>query len=331
MLAWCGIFFAVSVLGTWRALGYARQHQLLDQPGDRRSHRIPTPRGGGVGAVIALAVAAVALLVRFPAHVTMLGAFLAALLLVAGIGWMDDHRPLSARVRLAVHALAGAVLAAAAWAGEGSAAMAVAGFVTVLVLTNAWNFMDGIDGIAATQAALVGAALALVSGAPWSWLALALVASACGFLPFNLPQARIFLGDVGSGALGLAVAVLVLTAGRADPTLWMLLSLPLSAFLVDTGLTLLRRMVRRERWWTAHVQHAYQRLAARTGGHLRVTAGYGVWTVSSVLLMVLIRHASPGVVFSVVIAWYTVAAAIWAWAQRWASTGAATDREQGWQ
>lgn len=331
MLVWCGVLFALSVLGTWLALGYARQRELFDQPGERRSHHVPTPRGGGIGVVIALAVAGAALLLRFPGHVAMLAAFLVALLLVAGIGWMDDHRPLSARIRFGVHALAGAVLAAAVWSTGGSGATAATAFIAVLVLTNAWNFMDGIDGIAATQAALVGAALAFANGGPWSWLALALLAAACGFLPFNLPRARIFLGDVGSGALGLAVAVLVLAAGGADPTRWLLLSLPLSAFLVDTGLTLLGRIVRRERWWTAHVQHAYQRLAARAGGHAGVTTGYAVWTALSVVLMVLIRQTSPGFVLSVVMAWYTVAAALWACAQYWTRRVVSKDREQGWR
>lgn len=331
MLVWCGVLFAISVLGTWLALGYARQRQLLDHPGERRSHRVPTPRGGGMGAVIALAVAAAALLARFPEDALLLAAFLVSLLLVAGVGWVDDHRPLSARARLGVHALAGVVLAGAVWTTGGGGAMAATAFVAVLVLTNAWNFMDGIDGIAATQAAVVAAGLAFAHGGPWAWLAVALLAASCGFLPFNLPRARIFLGDVGSGALGLTVAALVITAGRTDPVSWLLLLLPLSAFLVDTGLTLLRRIVRRERWWTAHVQHAYQRLAARTGGHIRITAGYAAWTALSVVLMVVIRHTSAGFVSSVVLGWYTVAAALWLCAQYWTRSVVSKDREQGWQ
>lgn len=318
MLVWCGVFFALSVVGTWLALGYSRQRQLVDLPGERRSHRVPTPRGGGMGLAVAIAAAAVALAARSPGETALFAAFIAALLLVAGIGWLDDHRPLPARVRIGVHAVAALVLASAYWGVERHPGIAAGAFVAVLVLTNAWNFMDGIDGMAATQAALVGAALGFANGGAWQWLALALVAAACGFLPFNLPRARIFLGDVGSGALGLTVAVLVVSAGRGDPTSWLLLLLPLSAFLVDTGLTLLRRIVRRERWWSAHVQHAYQRLAARTGGHLRVTLGYAGWTLASTVLMVVVRKTSPGFVSSVVFGWYIVAAALWLVAQRWA-------------
>ena len=328
MLAWCGVFFALSVVGTWLALGYARQHQLVDLPGERRSHRVPTPRGGGIGLVLAIATAAVALAARFPEQTILLAAFVAALLLVAGIGWLDDHRPLPARFRLGVHALAALVLATAYWGVERHFGMAAGAFVAVLVLTNAWNFMDGIDGIAATQAALVGAAMAFANGAAWQWLALALVVAACGFLPFNLPRARIFLGDVGSGALGLTVAALLVSAGRGDPASWLLLLLPLSAFLVDTGLTLLRRIVRRERWWAAHVQHAYQRLAVRAGGHLRVTVGYAAWTIASILLMVVVRKTSPGFVSSVVFGWYIVAAALWVLAQRWAGWSDWQDKER---
>lgn len=328
MLVWCGVFFALSVVGTWLALGYSRQRQLVDLPGERRSHRVPTPRGGGIGLVLAIAVAAVALAVRYPNDTVLLAAFVAALLLVAGIGWLDDHRPLPARVRLGVHALAALVLASAYWGVERHLGMAAGAFFAALVLTNAWNFMDGIDGIAATQAILVGAALAFGNDGAWQWLALALVAAAGGFLPFNLPRARIFLGDVGSGALGLAVAALVVSAGRGDPASWLLLLLPLSAFLVDTGLTLLRRIVRRERWWAAHVQHAYQRLAARTGGHLRVTMGYATWTAASIVLMVVVRKTSPGFVSSVVFGWYIVAAALWLVAQGWARSGDSKSREQ---
>ena len=327
MLVWCGVFFALSVVGTWMALGYSRQRQLVDLPSDRRSHRVPTPRGGGIGLVVAIAAAAVALAAHFPDEAIVLWAFVAALLLVAGIGWLDDHKPLPARVRLGVHAAAALVLASGYWGVERHLGMATGAFVAALVLTNAWNFMDGIDGIAATQAALVGAALGFANGGAWQWLALALVAAACGFLPFNLPRARIFLGDVGSGALGLTVAALVVAAGRGDPASWLLLLLPLSAFLVDTGLTLLRRIVRRERWWAAHVQHAYQRLAARTGGHLRVTAGYAAWTIASILLMVVVRKTSAGFLSSVVFGWYIVAAALWLVAQWWVGWGASKGKE----
>src|SRR5690606_7576504 len=165
----------------------------------------------------------------------------------------------------------------------------------VPVLVNVWNFMDGIDGLAASQAALAAAGLALLAGeGPAVLPALALSAACLGFLPFNFPRARIFLGDVGSGALGFALAVLVVLLPSDAPTddrvgVLLLAALPLSAFLVDATLTLSGRIVRRERWWTAHVEHAYQRFAVRAGSHAPVTMAYAAWTaVATVAAVVLL-------------------------------------------
>src|SRR3546814_3920624 len=119
--------------------------------------------------------------------------------------------------------------------------------------------MDGIDGIAALQALVVAGGGALLAGDPASrWMALALAAACLGFLPLNLPRARIFLGDVGSGALGYALALVIVLAAvgggeASSPAAWMLLLLPPSAFLVDAALTLAARIFRGERWWTPHV------------------------------------------------------------------------------
>ncbi|MGN6112212.1 MAG: hypothetical protein ACTHOC_04265, partial [Luteimonas sp.] len=220
-------------------------------------------------------------------------------LLVAGIGWLDDHRPLSPAPRLAVHAVAAALLAWALHAGGASPAVAVAGVVLALVLVNVWNFMDGIDGLAASQALVAAAAYALFAGAgPVSWLGLALAAACAGFLPFNLPRARIFLGDVGSGALGYLLAVLAalcLPAGGSGHA--SLLLLPLMAFGVDASLTLARRILRGERWWEPHVQHAYQSQARRRG-HGVVTAGYLGFALAASVLMLAAKEWPPAAMMS---------------------------------
>src|SRR5690606_21830627 len=135
---------AVSALGTWLTLRYARR-RLLDLPGERRSHTVPTPRGGGLGITIALlAGTALAVAGGVLAPLPAL-AFAAGLLLVAGIGWIDDHRPLSPWSRLAVQCLAGLVLAAGLYAGQGDWRWALLACAAVPVLVNVWNFMDGID------------------------------------------------------------------------------------------------------------------------------------------------------------------------------------------
>jgi UDP-N-acetylmuramyl pentapeptide phosphotransferase/UDP-N-acetylglucosamine-1-phosphate transferase len=174
---------------------------------------------------------------------------------------------------------------------------------------NVWNFMDGINGIAVSQAAIVAAAIAAAS--PSTAAAGIAVAAACiGFLPFNFPRARIFLGDVGSGALGLLVACLCVRAGGARIVDAVLVMLPLSAFLVDAGLTLARRVLRRERWWEPHAQHLYQALARRHG-HTAVTLAYAAWTSLASLAMLALRDASTAFIMASLALCYTTAAILW--------------------
>jgi UDP-N-acetylmuramyl pentapeptide phosphotransferase/UDP-N-acetylglucosamine-1-phosphate transferase len=262
-------------------------------------------------------VATSALAWRQPQQIVLLVAFALGLVLVAGVGLVDDHRPLSARLRLAVHAVAGLVFALGAAGTFGDLKIALAAFVAVMVLTNVWNFMDGINGLAASQAVVVGSMLALAAGGTWALLGLALVAACLGFLPFNFPRARIFLGDVGSGALGFTLAALFTAALAAMPDSGVVLLIPLSAFLVDAGLTLARRVLRRERWWTAHTQHAYQQWAARLGSHTPVTLAYAGWTAVACLVAgVVVRTSDSGELYAV--GWMTLAALTWAGLQRWA-------------
>lgn len=318
MTVWLVLFLAIGAIGTWLARAYAVQRNLIDHPGDRRSHGTATPRGGGIAIVLALLVATLAVALRDPPRAPPLLGFATALLLVAGIGWWDDHRPLPVWVRLGAHVIAAVVLATAVFSAYGELGLAIATFAAALVLTNVWNFMDGINGIAVTQAALVAAGFAAaVSGNAWGWLGWALVAACLGFLPFNFPRARIFLGDVGSGALGLAISVLAIVAVAEDPMHWPLAFLPPSAFLIDAGLTLGRRLVRGERWWTAHTQHAYQLWARRIGGHPPVTLGYAAWTCLAMLLAASLR-SGPGffLTLAAVFAWYISGAFLWVCLQR---------------
>lgn len=332
MTVWLALFFAIGALGTWLARAYAVQRNLIDHPGERRSHGMATPRGGGIAIVLAVLVATLALAVRDPSRATLLVGLLVALLLVAGIGWWDDHRPLPAWVRLGVHIVAASILAAMVFSAYGETWLAIAAFIAALVLTNAWNFMDGINGLAASQAALVAAAYAAaISGSIWAWLGWALVAACAGFLPFNFPRARIFLGDVGSGALGFAIAALAVIAVGEDGIAWPLALLPLSAFVIDAGLTLSRRLVRGERWWTAHAQHAYQGWARRVGSHVTVTLGYATWTGLGLLLTAGLHfHTGVFLTFAAVFAWYTSGAFLW-WCLQGRGTGSRQADQMEWR
>ena len=326
MTVWLALFFAIGAVGTWLARTYAVQRNLIDHPGERRSHGTATPRGGGIAIVLALLVATLALAVRDPSSVVMLAGFAAGLLLVAGIGWWDDHRPLPVGSRLAVHAIAASMLSIVVFSTYGEFWLAIAAFAAAVVLTNIWNFMDGINGLAASQAALVAAAFAAaMSGSAWGWLGWALVAACVGFLPFNFPHARIFLGDVGSGALGFAIAALAVTA-VGDGMAWPLAWLPLGAFVIDAGLTLGRRIWRAERWWTAHAQHAYQGWARRIDSHVPVTLGYAAWTGLGVLLAIGLHSRNWLFMLTGVLAWYTSGALLWWCLQRRGAGNRGADR-----
>jgi len=268
---------------------------------------MPTPRGGGISFVMAYLVLLCILYLWGTGQLRPSVGLLTVLLFgggsVALIGFIDDHRHVPIRWRFSVHAMAAMLAvyllgvplckdgALGFWMGMVLAPLAVVAIVWSL---NLFNFMDGIDGIASIEAITVtgGAALILYllgsTGAEIFWL-MALAASVAGFLVWNWPPARIFMGDSASGFLGFAIPVLALySAGEGGISLWSWLIL-LGVFLVDATWTLVRRMFSGQRWYEAHASHAYQILArqridsanrpgvdsdqARARGHRWVTLG----------------------------------------------------------
>lgn len=326
LAAWATLCFAIALAGTWLARRYALRARLIDHPGERRSHAVATPRGGGIAIVAAVLPVLVALGLRDAQARALFAPIVLGLLLVAGIGWRDDHRPLPASLRLAVHGIAAALLAWGLHAAGAGTAVVACGFALALVLVNIWNFMDGIDGLAAGQALVVALAYAAFAaiggGGAVTWLGVALAAACAGFLPFNLPRARIFLGDVGSGALGFLVAVLaVLSLRDTGEAQAPLLLLPLLAFGVDASLTLARRILRGERWWEAHAQHAFQ-AHARRSGHGPVTAGFTAWTLVASAFMVAAKAAPAPVIMCATVVSMVLAVGTWWFLQaRRAATG----------
>lgn len=267
---------------------------VLDIPNERSSHKIATPRGGGVAVVLTASVGFLALAWVGGLRIELLLALLVGGLSVAVAGLVDDRHPLRPSSRLAVHAIA--AIWSVFWVGGVHALLigshlvlldrvgtllAVLGIVWTL---NLFNFMDGIDGIAGSQAVFVacgGAVLTLIGGGPAEIAGAGFVfASAClGFLFWNWPPARIFMGDVGSGYMGYVLGVLALGAVRSDPSaLWVWLILG-AVFFVDATVTLVRRLLRGERIYEAHRSHAYQWLARRWGSHKRVTTAVLVLNV----------------------------------------------------
>jgi Fuc2NAc and GlcNAc transferase len=263
---------------------------LLDIPNGRSSHTVPTPRGGGVAIVVSYLVA---LAVLFGEGVLSSAAFAAmagAGLGIAALGFLDDHGHVAARWRLLGHFFAaiwalcwlgglppvtffGATFELS-WIGHGLAAL------FLVWLLNLYNFMDGIDGIASVEAVCVclGAALIYLLGdhAEMTWQPLLLAAAVFGFLIWNFPPAKIFMGDAGSGFLGIILGVLSLQAAWiSSQLLWAWLIL-LGVFIVDATVTLIRRLVRGDKIYEAHRSHAYQFASRKYGKHLPVTSAVGV-------------------------------------------------------
>lgn len=280
----------VSVLLTGALRRYALARSLLDIPNARSSHSVPTPRGGGLAIVAsflaALPVLGMAGALSWPALWALAGGGA----LVALVGFVDDHGHIAVPWRLVIH------FAAAGWvliklggvppvalfgfsaAQSGPLALGVMA-VYVVWLLNLYNFMDGIDGIAGVEAICVaggGALLYAWVGQPGqAMVPLTLGAAVSGFLVWNFPPARIFMGDAGSGFLGLILGALSLQAGWEAPALFWAWLVLLGVFVVDATLTLARRLARGERVWEAHRSHAYQHAARRCGRHLPVTLAVG--------------------------------------------------------
>jgi len=263
---------------------YALSRELIDRPNDRSSHLVPTPRGGGVAIVIAFlggmlvsgdGTSSAAITVLFVGGIG-----------VALVGFVDDHGHIAARWRLLAHFSCAAWILC--WIGVPrfewmGATVDLGMFGAVLAalylvwLLNLYNFMDGIDGIAGVEALIVGAggtAIYWLAGLPTAsdvGLPALLAAAVLGFLVWNFPPARIFMGDAGSGFLGLMLGALSLQAAVVRPALlwcWLVL---LGVFIVDATVTLIRRLLRGERVYEAHRNHAYQHASRDFGGHRPVT------------------------------------------------------------
>lgn len=281
------LVFGASFLLTWVLRRYALRSDLIDVPNARSSHTVPTPRGGGVAIVISLLVALPVIawfgLVPWVVVWGLWGAGFA----VAIVGFLDDHGHIPARWRLLGHFLAAAWVLL--WLG-GLPPMELFGLtkdfgwwghvlaaVWLVWNLNLYNFMDGIDGIASVEAVTVclGVALiyALLGFGDATLVPVLLATAVTGFLIWNFPPARIFMGDAGSGFLGVTVGALSIQAGWIAPQLlwcWLIL---LGVFIVDTTWTLMRRLLRSVKVYEAHRSHAYQIASRRLGAHLPVTLG----------------------------------------------------------
>jgi Fuc2NAc and GlcNAc transferase len=277
--------FAAACVITALFRRYALKAQLLDHPNARSSHVTPTPRGGGVAFVLAF-LPLLLLMGWWDASLRSLAITVASGgLAVAAIGFADDRHHVSMRLRLTVHMLSGIWLVA--WMVPMPAipmlgVMVDLGFAAPVLcvfflgwMVNLFNFMDGIDGIASVEAitvALGGAWVWWLAGQGSGWM-VACVFAACvaGFLAWNWPPARIFMGDAGSGFLGFGISALALWCSQGASHLFWAWFILIGCFWADATTTFVRRVARGSRFDQPHRTHAYQYASRAAGRHLPVT------------------------------------------------------------
>jgi UDP-N-acetylmuramyl pentapeptide phosphotransferase/UDP-N-acetylglucosamine-1-phosphate transferase len=299
-----GFAHALMICAAALAAGYAvtglvipplRRRAILDRPNERSSHTTPVPRGGGWG-IMSPILPAWAVIALVAGDIGTMAPVLAGALLLVGVSWFDDLRGLTPALRLAAQIVAVGLAVLALPDGvlvfQGllpPVADRLAAALAWLWFINLFNFMDGIDGLAGTEAASIGAGVVLVTAiaglAPQLGLYAAVVAGAAlGFLVWNWQPAKVFMGDVGSVPLGYVLGwlLVVLAVGGLLPAA---ILLPLY-FVADATITLTRRVWRRERVWRAHREHFYQRAVRQGHSHARVVMMVGLVNVLLIVLAV---------------------------------------------
>ena len=279
--------FLISFLLTGYMRHYALKKNIIDNPNERSSHTVPTPRGGGVSIVITFLLVLVGLMISHQLQLTTGLILVAAGLGVAVLGFLDDHGHINSMLRLAIHFLI--AIGAVSFLGgfsdvtlfNGSLHLGwFANIIAILFLVwllNLYNFMDGINGIASVEAITTLLSLAfiylLLDTQLSSELLFIFAASVFGFVLWNFPKARIFMGDAGSGFLGLILGILALISLKTDPALFCAWIICLGVFIVDATFTLIRRVINGHKMYDAHRSHAYQYASRKYNSHTTVTIG----------------------------------------------------------
>lgn len=301
------IIFLIAYFGVGLFIRWSLSRKLFDIPNERSSHTNPVPRGAGL-------VIAIISLLAYIIYCSFIGqpilwAYVAGAAMIAAISWLDDVYTVSFIWRFLVHSLAALLVLyeAGYWQNiyipvlnskiELGNFGAVLSFLWIVWLTNAYNFMDGIDGISGGQALTAGIGWLLIGyliGFPVLYFYGGVLAfSSLGFLIHNWQPAKVFLGDVGSAFLGFSFAVMPFLAGsnysgKAAPLPFIALIL-VWFFVFDTVLTFFSRVIRRHKVWTAHREHLYQKLIISGFSHSFVSLLYGILSILLVISLIAAR------------------------------------------
>jgi len=265
-----------SVVLTYLLRAFAHKKQIIDIPNERSSHTLPTPKGGGLAIITVFLMVNIYLYMNSQISSSLFWALI-CVLPVTAVSMLDDLFTLPAKIRFLVQLLS-SLLALYILGGVDSVNLGcciiegvwinIIAVISMLWLINLYNFLDGLDGYAASEAVFVGVSVFLLFH---NEVGLYLALASLGFLLFNWPKASFFMGDVGSASLGFIFAVLLLNdAGNPNFLAWVIL---LSLFWFDATVTLLRRFKNKEKLFQAHRKHMYQRLHQAGWSHRKVLLG----------------------------------------------------------
>ena len=274
--------FAAALFAVWWLARGRLSALVLDHPNPRSLHDSPLPRTGGLGLHAGAQLALAIIAPNLPAALWI--AFIVLML----VSFWDDLREIPAAVRLTVHLAACGLFVAAVLPGEyGILLVAVAALATAW-MANLYNFMDGSDGLAGGMAligfSIYGVAAVLAGSTEFALVNFSIAAAAAAFLVFNFHPARIFLGDAGAVPLGFLAAALGLIGWLQRDWAWWFPVLVFAPFIADASVTLLRRLLRREKVWQAHREHYYQKLVRLGWGHRKTAlAEYALMLASGLL------------------------------------------------
>jgi UDP-N-acetylmuramyl pentapeptide phosphotransferase/UDP-N-acetylglucosamine-1-phosphate transferase len=321
--------FASSALLTFRFCSPTSTVYILDHPNERSLHDRPVPRGGGLAVLVAIIVCGIVAGLLYPTP--GVGEIAFAMLMVAGVSFIDDRYSVPPFYRLIAHVAAAAVIlyggfflqrleipgAIWQWSHVVGALFSV---LFIIWMINLYNFMDGMDGFAGGMTVMgfgTFAVLGLFAGSTlFSALNLIIVASTMGFLIFNFPPARIFMGDVGSSTLGFLAASMSLWAAHERVFPFWLAVLVFSPFIVDATVTLIRRLLRGEKIWQAHKTHYYQRLVQSGWGHRKTVLWEYAIMFGCGLTSIMIIRAPALVQITVLATWGLFYAGFFSWVSR---------------
>lgn len=320
---------AFSVIVTGLVRRYSLDKSLLDVPNERSSHHIPTPRGGGLSVVLSVMVSLVVLYYTKWIDLSVFLAIGGGGLIIAVTGWLDDHRHISPLIRGIIYALASIWAVSflgglhTVKAGEHILNISLAGNVLTVLgiiwLTNLYNFMDGTDALAGSQSVCAGlfmGGLFLSGNQPgMAGLCFIIVVASAGFLIWNWPPARIFMGDVGSCFAGFCFGILAIVGEKTGSVPLVASFILLSLFICDATFTLIMRIFKREKWYSAHRSHAYQRLVQMGLSHKQLATGFAAFNIIILWPMAYIVFRWEQLSVSMMVLTVLLSGAIWSWIQ----------------